>query len=178
MYDNCGKEAEDVFSTEEEALYDFYLCYAEKSRKDNLEYFTFIKTKKVGKSTKYYYENVTVAQHDNCVKEFISAYILITLFDEEPVIMVHTHPQSIDDPCRHYTDKGTYITHNPVGLSPADISLTYLFRVRKVYAVLPDGRVYGAERTGLFKTEEIFYDFSSQKNVGGRRRSWAVMQKY
>ena len=61
--------------------------------------------------------------------------------------------------------------------SDTDISLIYIFRVRKVYAVLPDGRGYGAKRTGSFKTEEIFYDFSS-KNVGGRRRSWSVMQKY
>lgn len=38
---------------------------------------------------------------------------------------------------------------NVEGSGDTDISLIYLFRVRKVYAVLPDGRVYGAKRTGF-----------------------------
>ncbi len=35
----------------------------------------------------------------------------------------------------------------------------------------------GAKRTGLFKTEYSMI-LVHKKNIGGRRRSWAVMQKY
>ncbi len=165
--DFFGTEAGDTFSTETEAIEDFYNCYAGKSKNESLEYLTFVRSKRnKNGQVVFYYDEVKIGEHDNCIFDFCVKYLDLMLMDEAPVIMVHTHPAPDDNTCCHYNKrKERWDYCDPVGLSGADKALLHLGRIKEVYAVLPDGRVYGA-KCELFTIDEFSYTIEQTKKRG------------
>ncbi len=80
--------------------------------------------------------------------------------------MIHTHPAPIDHSCKHkrWWD-GATVYCDPEGLSDGDIATLLFPWVTAVYAVLPDGRVYGMRRDLLGNVEgdanSVIYSFNT-----------------